>query len=88
MIKLNTLRNTETVIGQLCINGKSTLEVVAVQYNTIIGLNSNRHWNNVLMAGDEFSIIPIRIVLKNVGKYERTDIEIPAVGKYDLTIKN
>jgi hypothetical protein len=40
------------------------------------------------MAGDEFSIIPIRIVLKNVGKYERTDIEIPAVGKYDLTIKN
>ena len=66
MIKLNTLKHSDTIIGQLYANGKATDEVMAVQYGAAIGLNCNRHWGDVSCAGHEFYINPIEIELRGV----------------------
>jgi hypothetical protein len=81
MIKLNKLKDTETIIGQLYVGVTPLNEVVAVQYNSVVGLNSTRHWSKVWEAGDEFFIRPISIQLLGVIKQEVNDFVVDSSTK-------
>jgi len=78
MIKLNTLKNTDTIVGQLYVNGKATDEVMAVQFGVAVGLNCNRHWKDVYYAGHEFSINPIEIELRGIVTETKVNVTLVA----------
>ena len=79
MIRLNEIKNKiETIVGQLYDDERPLNDVMVVQFNRALSLNTGRSWENTGFAGDNFYIKPLSMTV--------WDVTPVTAGKFDLSI--
>lgn len=63
-IPLNTFKNegSETRFFEL-FDGTKSLGLIIIKFDRVIGIDNNLFWENIRLAGDDFLIRPVNVVI-------------------------